>query len=335
MGNINFELFIMQMILIFVILTFVLQFMKINRAVTLEKRISKYTVEPINGKADSIFDKLTKNYEGAIASLNSILSHSHVLKDYSKKYNKYIEYSSLGKFNPMSFISMKILIITGLLLLVVFSNLLRYSDFTFFQFFSSFCVGFFLPDIVLFIKQKRREKQIDEDMIKAIIIMNSAFKSGRTTIQAIEIVKNELSGPIGEEFKKMYIDISFGLSLDVVFQRFSKRIDNDDAKYISASLTILNKTGGDIVKVFSSIEKSLFDRRKIRNELKSLTASSEVMFKLLTIAPFVISLVIFILNPSYFNPLFSTTPGLIVLGLIILIFIMYIYFIKRMMKIRV
>lgn len=335
MGPINIELFILQMILIFVISLIILQIMKFNRAANLERRISKYTVEPINGKVDSIFDKLYEKYENTIFSLNGILSHSQVLKNYSKKYNKYIEYSSLGKFNPMSFISMKVLIITGLLLVVVLSNILRYREFTFFQFFISFTVGFFLPDIILFAKQKRREKQIDDDMVKAIIIMNSAFKSGRTTMQAIEIVKNELSGPIGEEFKKMYVDISFGLSLDIVFQRFSKRIDNEDARYISASLTILNKTGGDIVKVFSSIEKSLFDRRKLRNELKSLTASSEVMFKLLTIAPFIVFLILFILNPTYFNPLFSTTPGLIVLGLIILIFVLYVYFIKKMMKIRV
>lgn len=335
MGSFNIELFILQMILIFVLCLIVLQLMKISRAAKLEKQISKYAVEPLNGKIDSIFDKLYRKYEGIILSLNDILGHSQVLKNYSKKYNKYIEYSVLGKFNPMNFVSMKIVIINGLLLTVVLSNILRYKEFTFFQFFISFVVGFFLPDIILFIKQKRREKQIDDDMIKAIIIMNSAFKSGRTTMQAIEIVKNELSGPIGEEFKKMYVDISFGLSLDVVFQRFSKRIDNEDAKYISASLTILNKTGGDIVKVFSSIEKSLFDRRKLRNELKSLTASSEVMFKLLTLAPFIIFLILFVLNPSYFNPLFSSTPGLVVLGLIILIFILYVYFIKRMMKIRV
>ena len=165
--------------------------------------------------------------------------------------------------------------------------------------------------------------------------MNSAFKSGRTTIQAVEIVKNELSGPIGEEFNRMYTDISFGLSLDKVFERFSIRVNSEDAKYIASSLTILNKTGGNITKVFSSIEKSFFNRRKIKNELDALTSSSNVMFKLLISLPIIIFGLLYILNPNYFNPLFTTTPGIIIIVLILIIFVAYIYIIKSLMKIRV
>ena len=62
-----------------------------------------------------------------------------------------------------------------------------------------------------------------------------------------------------EEFKKMYIDLTYGLELDVVFDRLSNRIKLDETKYMASSLVILNKTGGNIVKVFSSIERSFFE----------------------------------------------------------------------------
>ena len=81
-------------------------------------------------------------------------------------------------------------------------------------------------------------------------------------MQAIEIVAKELKGPISQEFKKMHLEISYGLSLDVVFERFSKRIESEEVSYITSSLSILNKTGGNIIKVFSSIEKMLFNKRK-------------------------------------------------------------------------
>ena len=97
----------------------------------------------------------------------------------------------------------------------------------------------------------------------------------------------------------------------------------------------MNKTGGDIVKVFSSIEKSFFNRRKLQNELKTLTASSEIMFKVLVSAPFIIFLLLFVLNPSYFNPLFTTEIGYIILALILIIFVLYVYFVKRIMRIKV
>lgn len=62
-----------------------------------------------------------------------------------------------------------------------------------------------------------KKKQIEQDLLNAIIIMNNAFRSGRSTMQAIEIVSKELKGPIAQEFKKMHLEISYGLSLDVVF----------------------------------------------------------------------------------------------------------------------
>ena len=333
--DINVSLFILQIILILVLLFILVQILMFKHATKLERRIGKYGIEPLNNSQISFFDKLINLYHKIVRNFSKFFNHSILLKKYVSRYDKYIEYSKKGKTDPMDYFSKKIILILALFIVVIIFNVLQYQNFTFFQIFLIFIIGFFTIDIILYIKEKRRQKRIEEDMLKAIIIMNNAFKSGRTTIQAIEIVKNEIPGPIGEEFRKMYVDISFGLELDVVFERFSKRIDNDDARYISASLTILNKTGGDIVKVFSSIEKSFFNRKKLQHELDTLTASSNIMFKVLVISPFVISLLIFFLNPSYFTPLFTTKIGLFITLLIIIIFVLYVYFIRKVMRIKV
>lgn len=334
-ANVNIPLFILQVILILILIVILVQILIFRHATNLERKIGRYSIAPINNNSISFFDKLETLYKKTIKFFSKIFNHSVVLKNSVKKYDKYIEYSKKGEVDPMDYFSIKIITMIVMFLIVVIFNVLQYKNFTISQFLLIFIIGFFTVDIILFIKEKRRQKRIDEDMLKAIIIMNSAFKSGRTTMQAIEIVKNELSGPIGEEFRKMYIDISFGLELDVVFERFSKRIDSDDARYISASLTILNKTGGDIVKVFSSIEKSFFNRKKLQHELKTLTSSSEIMFKVLVAAPFIIFLVMYFLNPEYFTPLFTTTIGMIIIFLIIVIFVLYVYFVKRIMRIKV
>lgn len=48
--------------------------------------------------------------------------------------------------------------------------------------------------------------------------MNNAFKAGKSTIQAVEIAKNELPEPLKYEFRKIYNDMKYGLSVDVVFK---------------------------------------------------------------------------------------------------------------------
>ena len=141
--------------------------------------------------------------------------------------------------------------------------------------------------------------------------MNNAFKSGRSITQAIELVSHELDGPIKEEFRKMYLEISFGLSIDVVFKRFAERIQLEEITYLTASLTILNKTGGNIIKVFSSIEKSLFNKKKLKLELNSLTGGSKIIVMALFLVPILFMVFVSFINPDYFVPLYTTKIGLI------------------------
>ncbi len=329
----NMDLVILQLLLLVILFIVIFFLFRFRRAMKLEREFSKYSIDSIKNEGISFVDKIYINLLINLKKFSKLLNKSIVLKKMSNKYQKY-EDKKLD-FKKMDYISLKIFIIIVLFIISIISNIILFKRYDISQLFYIFIVGYFSVDIVLFIKEKRRLKKIDEDMLKAIIIMNSAYKSGKTTMQAIGIVKDELTGPIGNEFKKMYVDITFGLSLDVVFDRFAKRVKSEDAKYISASLTILNKTGGNIVNVFSSIEKSFFNRRKLAQELKMQTASSSLMYKTLISMPILIFLIIYLLNPAYYIPLFTTKVGLFILSLIIIIFLLYIYFMKKSLRIKV
>ncbi len=66
----------------------------------------------------------------------------------------------------------------------------------------SFLIGFMVLDIGLWIMQKINRKKIENDILKAIIIMNNAFKCGKSMLQAVEIASEKLPGAVGLEFKK-------------------------------------------------------------------------------------------------------------------------------------
>ena len=165
--------------------------------------------------------------------------------------------------------------------------------------------------------------------------MNNAFKSGMNIMQAINIVENELEGPIKEEFKKINLDIKYGLSLEVVFERFYNRVKIEDIKYIASSLSLINKTGGNIVKVFGSIEKNFYDKKKINDEMNSLISSSVFMYRLLITIPIILSLLILFINPTFFFPLINTLLGKIIILIILIFYVCYIFVIKRIMKVIV
>ena len=132
----------------------------------------------------------------------------------------------------------------------------------------------------------------------------------------------------------MYIDLTYGLSLDVVFDRFSKRVNLEEVKYMAASLIILNKTGGNVVKIFDMIEKGFFDRKKLKDELNSSIALSKLVYKVLIVLPIIVVLFIYILDPNYYDVFINNIIGRIVLGIIIILYILYIYFVKKITIIK-
>ncbi len=326
---------ILQILVIIIILGVIVYLLRLSRALKYEKRLARFAVSGVEEKEVAILDKLGY-YIGLLnRRLTKVLKKSVVLNKYGERYNKYISYENRNKKTGLDYVSGKFLLSLLVIALLLISVLFNKIKFDLMVFLIVFLVSFFIPDIFLSIEYKKKRKKVEEDLLKAIIIMNNAFQSGRNIMQAILVVKNELDGPIQDEFKKIYLDMTYGLSLEVVFNRFYERVKLEEAKYITSSLSLLNKTGGDIVKVFSLIERTFLDKKNLKNELLSLTSSSQFVFKLLLFLPLVFILVIFVLNPSYFAPLFTSFLGIIILILTSLLYILYILVVKKVLEVEI
>lgn len=324
----------LQFIIILVIIIVFLLTLKILNSISKEKRISNFSITALSDKPISFIEKLQNLYYSVIKSISKTISKSKVCNDYSKKYEKFVVVDDTHKQTSMDFISKKILFSVLAVLLSIISNILKFKMFSFFQILISFLFGFFILDVFLKIREKKEEKRIEQDFLKAVIIMNNAFKSGRSIMQAVELVSTELEGPISNEFKKILIDLTYGLELEVVFDRFASRVKLEEVKYMASSLVILNETGGKITKIFSSIERSFIERKRIKDEMNSTLALSNFVFKVLVAIPFIIFVLIYFMDPTYFIPLIKEPLGNLILVLIILIYIIYIVLVKKIVKIR-
>ncbi len=327
----NIEL-IIKVVVIIIIFIIIMLLIKQKITEKKEKRISFYSLEPLKDNNIPLSDKIKEKYMIFLEKNRKNIKKINYLNKAAKKYDKYIKYKNRDKLKNIDFITNKIVISILFLLLVVISSIFT-TGISIIMLLINGILGYYLLDIFLYFYYKKQTKQIENELLRAIIVMNNAFKSGKSTLQALKIASVELPEPISDEFKKMYLDMKYGLSVDKVFERFAKRVNLEEATYLSSSLTILNKTGGNIVEVFSSIEKTLFDKKKLNEELKNISASPNMIIKVLFIIPIVFTLIIYILNPTYFKPLLSSTLGYMIIAIIIIMFIIYILLLRRIMKI--
>lgn len=320
---------------IIVALVFILMIiLSYRKGMRLEKRISKYSIESKKDTRSSLFDNISKIYQKLLTRISNVIGKSVFVQKYAKRYDKYVLIFDKNHKTGVDYVSTKIIVGIVFLLITIFSKTIHYDVLKLYEVCFPIIFGFFIPDIVYAYKYRLHRSKIENDLLQAIIVMNNAFKSGRSITQAIKLVTTELDGAIADEFSKMYAELSFGLEIDVVFKRFAERIKIEEVNYLTASLSILNKTGGNIIKVFSSIEKTLFNKKKLKLELNSMTGSSKMLVYTLFAVPFMFILLIFVIDPSYFIPLIATVPGLLITGLMIIYYIIYVVVVSKIMKVR-
>ena len=328
--NKSLIIILIQIVLIFALIIIITFFLRLNNAVKLEKRISRFSIRYTSDDEQlSLVERLWEKYIKFVKK-----QRKKIRKMLPTLTNMYDKYSVGSKYHAEDYITHKLVISLIFGALTIVAMAVQSKMVTVFQLIISLIVGFYILDIYLIIAAKANKKKIENDMLRAVIIMNNAFKSGKSTIQAVEVASRKLPAPIGYEFKKIYEEMQYGLSIDTVFDRFSKRVDIEEAEYLSSSLTILNRTGGNIVAVFDSIEKTLFDKIKLKEDLKNSTTVSKLVIRILLFVPIVFVMIIYLLNPDYFKPFFASPIGYLMLGIIAIMFMIYAYLLSRIVKVN-
>ena len=332
--NDSFQLLLTQIFILIALFLVLIYTIKYNRSLNIEKRISHYTVKPIKDHSKSLFGNIFTHVDKIIRKITKVLNKSVILKKLGKRYTKYVNTFYSEHDTVITIISQKIVMSFIFLLVAMISKTIRLEVLSIYEMIIPIIVGYYFLDVVYEYRYRIYRKKLENDFLQAIIIMNNAFKSGRSIIQAVELVSTELKGPISEEFKKIALEISFGLDIEVAFKRFSSRVKLEEATYLTAALSITNKTGGNIIRVFDSIEKTLFNRKKLKLELKSLTGSSRIIMYVLIFMPLLFVIVISIINSTYFLPLFASPIGLILIFIMIIIYITYIIVVRKIINVR-
>ncbi|MDD3241504.1 MAG: type II secretion system F family protein [Bacilli bacterium] len=317
---------ILTIVLSLAIIIFIIRLEFVSK---LDKRISNYTFN-YNQSNLSIIDSLIYLYNFMSNKLGIFLNKTLFFKKYFIK--RSISPKEKDILDTYIIFSKKIVLsIVFLILGIVILSLNNNSNLLYLIVF--LIIGYKYLDIYNYFHIKKVNKEIAISLEQAIAILNNAFKSGKNITEAVLDVCNQLDGHIKEEFNKIYKDISFGLGIEEAFIRFSKRINIKEVKYISTSICILNKTGGNYANIFNIIEENYMNNMKIESEKKALIASSIFLSRLLILMPILIIVLISLINYSYFSILFTNIIGLFIIFIILLLYILYIFIINKIMKV--
>lgn len=195
--------------------------------------------------------------------------------------------------------------------------------------------GWQIPKYIVDYLYERRSSKFVDQMVDAMTIMANGIKSGLSAPQAMERIVENMENPISQEFALVISQTRLGVSLEEALNSLGTRLAKPDVQMFVVAVNILKETGGNMAETFSTITETIRERQKVQKKIEALTAQGMMQGVILTLVPFILLIVFTILDPTFVQPLFTTTLGLVILTMMLGFQIIGGLVIRKLVKIEV
>ena len=196
-------------------------------------------------------------------------------------------------------------------------------------------IGFQLPFIYVKKKRKKRLQMASNQLGEALGTMANSLRAGFSFMQTLKMVAKEIGEPLGPEFLKALQEINYGITVEEAFYNLLERLPDKELEIVLNTLIIQRTTGGNLAVLLETMQETIFDRSRVKDEVKTLTAQGKMSAIIITILPIALALYIKLVNPEYFQLLFSHPLGwaMVIIGSISIV--LGWFFINKIVQIEV
>ena len=192
-----------------------------------------------------------------------------------------------------------------------------------------------IPLLVVSILKNKRMKKFEEQLPDALDMVARSLRAGHALGSGLELAGQEFAEPLGPEFTKTVTQISYGVSLEQALRNMAQRVDCPDLKFLVVSVAIQRESGGNLGEIMSNISRIIRERFKLRGKIKTLAAEGKFSAVVLIILPFLVALMLFLINPGYMKELLNDPKGRILIAVAIGMMLIGVYVMKRIINIKV
>lgn len=196
-------------------------------------------------------------------------------------------------------------------------------------------LGIFLPIMYVSSKRKQRLNKFAEQFPDVLDFMARSLRAGNPFSASLKGVANEMPDPIGSEFGIAFDEMNYGLELEEALKNLGKRSGSDEMNMFITAVLIQRSTGGNMADVLNRIATVMRSRAGVIRDVAILSAEMRMSANVLIALPFIVAVVISVLNPSYLSVLFDNTAGQIVIFMQLVLMLIGYFIMRRMINFHV
>ncbi len=184
-------------------------------------------------------------------------------------------------------------------------------------------------------QRARRTAKFEEQLPEALDVMKRALQAGHPFTQCLKLVAQDMDEPISREFDYIFSEINYGGDLRHALLGFLERTPSVAAMAFVTAVLVQKETGGNLAEILARITGVIRGRFKLHRHIRTLSAEGRLSAWILTLVPFVLFVVISVINPGYFPVLLHDPRGPMLIVIAVVMGILGMLWIRKIIRIQV
>lgn len=172
-----------------------------------------------------------------------------------------------------------------------------------------------LPWYVLRRVAETRRLLIEDQLADAMVSLSNAIKAGLSLAQSLDILARQSPKPICQEFQQIVGEYQLGKDLEQCLKEAKQRLQSENFALFAAALEASRQSGGRLNETVERIATSVRELQRLERKVRSETAQARTSSVYMALAPPVILLMNYFIDPVHTRMLFTEVPGQLILCL--------------------
>jgi tight adherence protein B len=185
-------------------------------------------------------------------------------------------------------------------------------------------------------RRLRKQRETFGDQLAAHIDeLASAMRAGHGLVSALAAVARSATEPSRGEWTRVVSDEQLGKPLDEAMRSMAQRMQSPEIEQVALVASLHHRTGGNMAEVLERVAEGVRERTDLRRELRALTAQARLSRWVVSLLPPGLIGIITVLDRAYMRPLFTTTGGVVMVGISLVLLIIGSLVMRRLTEIKV
>lgn len=191
------------------------------------------------------------------------------------------------------------------------------------------------PFLWLVRRKRKRVQTFVAAMPQAVELMSRALRAGHGMASGMNLVAEEMTGPIAQEFGRVFYEQNLGVPIELSLRGMADRVPSMDVRFFVTAIVIQRGTGGDLAEVLEKIGKLIRQRYELFGHVRALTAEGRLSGIVLLALPPALLGFLTMSNYNYVSPMYTTPVGTKILAITAALQVVGALCIKKIVAIKV